>query len=202
MEREQEESTMSKEKFSSTGRLTFMAIMLAMTIVFVMATVIPNFAVSMAVAMFLPTILTGIVLGAKEGMVMGALAGALTLFRALFLPLSPFDYFFINPLVSVFPRIFIGVAATVAFYLFNVKLKVPEIISASISGAFAMFTNTVLVVTMLYVVHGQNMIDAMGGMGLVTALGVLFASNGLIEMISAALIVPILYRVFIQYSRK
>jgi hypothetical protein len=46
------------------------------------------------------------------------------------------------------------------------------------------------------------MIDAMGGMGLVTALGVLFASNGLIEMISAALIVPILYRVFIQYSRK
>jgi len=118
------------------------------------------------------------------------------------MPLSPFDYFFIHPMVSIFPRMFIGVAASGAFYLLNEKLSLPDILSASISGALGMLTNTILVVTMLYVVHGQNMVEAMGGMGLITALGVLFASNGIIEMISAAIVVPILYKIFLQYNNR
>ena len=35
---------------SNSGKLTFMAVMLAITIVFVMVTAIPNFSISMAVA--------------------------------------------------------------------------------------------------------------------------------------------------------
>lgn len=185
---------------SSTSRLTFMAVMLAITIVFVMVTAIPNFSISMAVAMFLPTLLTAMVLGVKEGMIMGALAGLVTLARALFMPLSPFDYFFINPLVSVLPRMFIGLTAGLVFRLIKDVLKAPGTLAAAIGGAVGMITNTVLVVGMLFLVHGQNMVDAMGA-GFFVTLGVLFASNGLIEMITAAILMPIIYNVYVRYRK-
>lgn len=185
---------------SNTGKLTFMAVMLAITIVFVMATAIPNFSISMAVAMFLPTLLTAMVLGVKEGMIMGALAGAVTLARALFMPLSPFDYFFINPLVSVLPRMFIGLTAGLSFSLLKNTFKAPATIAAAVSGALGMVTNTVLVIGMLFAVHGQNMVEAMGA-GFFVTLGVLFASNGLIEMITAAVLMPLLYNVYVKYRK-
>ncbi|QSX07416.1 ECF transporter S component [Alkalibacter rhizosphaerae] len=185
---------------SDTGKLTFMAVMLAITIVFVMVTAIPNFSISMAVAMFLPTLLTAMVLGIKEGMIMGALAGAITLARALFMPLSPFDYFFINPLVSVLPRMFIGLAAGSVFRLIKNTMKAPGTVAAAVGGAIGMLTNTILVIGMLFVVHGQNMVDAMGA-GFFATLGVLFASNGLIEMITAAVLMPILYNVYTRYKK-
>lgn len=190
-----------KKVFSDTGRLTFMGVMLAMTIIFVMATVIPSFTVSVAVAMFLPTILTGIVLGPAAGGIMGLLAGTATLLRALLLPLSPFDYFFIHPLVSIFPRIFIGIASYYAFTLMKKGFKTNDTISSSIAAAAGMLTNTLLVIGMLYVVYGQKMVEAMGGMSFVAALGAIFMSNGLIEVISAMIIIPVIYRVYVRYTK-
>ncbi|MBF7096914.1 ECF transporter S component [Alkalibacter mobilis] len=191
---------MSKNDFNKTGRLTFMAVMLAMTIVFVMVTAIPNFSISMAVAMFLPTLLTAMVLGVKDGMIMGALAGIVTMARAYFMPLSPFDYFFMNPLVSVLPRMFIGMSAGLVFVLFKEKIKLGATVSAAVAGAAGMLTNTVLVIGMLFLVNGQKMVDAMGA-GFFTVLGTLFLSNGLIEMITAAILMPIIYNVYVKYKK-
>ncbi|MFZ7121641.1 MAG: ECF transporter S component [Eubacteriaceae bacterium] len=190
-----------KEIFNNkTSKLTFMGIMLAITALFVVATAIPNFAVSVAVIMFLPTIITGIILGPVHGAIMGLFAGVFTMLRALFMPMSPFDYFFINPLVSVLPRIFIGVIASFVFKLFGRKLRVNAIFSSSIAGGAGILTNTFLVILMLYLVNGQVMVEAFG-MGFIGALITLFLSNGIIELLSAIIVVPIIYGAFKSYAK-
>ncbi|MFZ7131002.1 MAG: ECF transporter S component [Eubacteriales bacterium] len=189
-----------KTILKDTSKLTFMGVMLALTILFVVATVIPNLAISIAVVIFLPTILTGIVLGPVSGGFIGFCAGLATLLRALLLPMSPFDVFFINPLVSILPRIFIGIVAYYSFILVQ-KVIHNNIISSSIAGGVGMITNTFLVVGMLYIVFGQTMVDAMEGMAFLSALGFLFTTNGVIEMITAIIIVPVVYGAYLRYSK-
>ena len=77
-----------------TRKLTFLGVMLSLTIVFVALTVIPTTSASMALLIFLPTIITSIIYGPKTGALMGALSGTVTLLRALFYPASPLDYLF------------------------------------------------------------------------------------------------------------
>ncbi|MPW27177.1 ECF transporter S component [Alkalibaculum sp. M08DMB] len=188
------------KNINKTTRLTFMGVMLALTVIFVFATVLPSFAVSIALVLFLPTLLTGIIYGPTSGAIMGACAGAATLLRALFFPLSPFDYFFINPLVSVLPRIFIGVVAYYVFALLRDKLKANHIISVAIGASMGTLTNTVLVVGMLYLVNGEIMVEAMG-MGFIVGLGTLFLANGIIEIVATAIVVPIVYETYTRYLK-
>jgi len=54
---------------TKTGKLTFMGVMLALTIVFVAMTVIPTTSASMALLIFLPTIVTSVIQGPKSGAV-------------------------------------------------------------------------------------------------------------------------------------
>jgi len=199
LEREQGESTM-KSNVNKTNRLTFMGVMFALTIVLVLTSSLPNIAISIAVFIFLPTIVTGLVYGPVSGGIMGGCAGLATLLRSLLMPLSPFDYFFINPLVSVVPRIFIGVVASYTFVLLHNKLKANNVLSSSVAGAMAMLTNTLLVVGALYLVNGQTMVQTMG-MGFALAFVTLFTTNGIIELIAAAIIVPIIYGAYSRYSR-
>lgn len=185
---------------NKTSKLTFMGVMLALTIVFVLVTALPNISFSMAVVMFIPTILTGIVYGPLSGAIMGGCAGLATLLRALLMPLVPTDAFFINPLVSIVPRIFIGIAAAYTFFLLNKKLKVSSIISSAIAAGIATLVNTLLVVGALYLVFGQTMVDTMG-MGFMAALVVLFTSNGIVEVIASVIIVPIIYSAYLRYAK-
>jgi uncharacterized membrane protein len=190
-----------KELFSDVSKLTFMGVMLGLTVIFVFATAIPGPVASLAVVFFLPTIVTGIVLGPKAGGLMGLAAGIITLIRALVLPLSAFDYFFINPLVSVLPRIFIGIAAFWIYYLLKEKIGLPVGLAASFGGAAGAITNTILVVGMLYLVNGQVMVETMGGATFFVALAAIFASNGIIEVISAMILTPMVVGVFYRYQQ-
>ena len=94
---------------NKTRKLTFLGVMLSLTIVFVMITAIPGPTATVAMFIFIPTIITSIVYGPKLGALMGFLSGLITLIRAYVAPLNPFDYFFQNPLVAILPRIFIGI---------------------------------------------------------------------------------------------
>ena len=185
--------------FKDTSKLTFMGVMLALTIIFVMITAMPNITFSMAVVMFIPTILTGIILGPAAGGIMGFFAGMSTLLRALLLPVSPTDVFFINPLVSVIPRVLVGIAAYYVFILVS-KITKQNTIASSFAGAISMFINTIGVIGMLYIVFGQTMVDTMGS-GFVAALGAIFLSNGIIEMTVALIVVPIVYSAYTRYLK-
>lgn len=168
---------------TKTGKLTFMGVMLALTIVFVALTAIPTASASMALLIFLPTIITSIIQGPKSGAAMGALAGLATLIRALLAPASPLDYLFLNPLVAILPRIFIGVVPYYVFKLFKnlIKSKTIALLIAGVSGAI---TNTALVILMLYVVYSEEIVKMSTEFG----IGTTFAAFAIFIISTSALI--------------
>jgi len=190
----------------STRRLTFMGVMLAVTIILDMTPLgaIPIGAVSATIT-HIPTIITGILLGPIAGLIMGAALGVVSLLHALLRPATLLDPLFVNPLLSILPRMFIGV---ISYYAFNATAKVltlvklkgqtNNVISAIIGGLFGSMTNTVLVLSMMYIVYARKILSIfieMGWFGADAQLGDLrgwiiavITSNALIEAIVAAVI--------------
>lgn len=191
-----------KELLKNTRNLTFLGVMTGLSIIFVFATVIPAFSASMAIVMFLPTIIAGIVLGPKAGWLMGTIAGILTLLRAVIAPMSPLDPLFINPLVSVLPRMFIGV---VAYYLFALITKKGKNIArvavgSAVAGAGAMITNTALVMTALYLLYAQKIV-ATFGMSFKALLTIVITSSAIVEAISGALLTMAIATVYFRVKK-
>lgn len=166
-----------------TSKLTFLGVMLALTIVFVALTAIPTTSASMALLIFLPTIITSIVHGPKSGAIMGFLAGFVTLLRALLAPASPLDYLFLNPLVAILPRIFIGVVPYYVYVIFKkvIKSKTASLLIAGASGAL---TNTGLVIFMLYLIYNEDIVKLSTEFG----IGTTFAAFAIFLVTTSALI--------------
>lgn len=176
---------------NKTRKLTFLGVMLSLTIVFVMITAIPGPTATVAMFIFIPTIITSIVYGPKLGALMGFLAGLITLIRAYVAPLTPFDYFFQNPLVAVLPRIFIGITPYFVYEgikkIFN--FKGGDNVSAILAGATGAITNTILVVLALYFVYGTKIVDTYGVKNSILAFMVAIAGfNGILEAGTAAIL--------------
>lgn len=114
---------------------------------------------------------------------MGGLAGTTTLLRALFAPASPLDYLFLNPLVSILPRIFIGVVPYYVNTLFQkiIRSKTVSLFLAGVSGAL---TNTGLVILMLYLIYSERVVAISSEFG----LGTTFAAFALFLVSTSALI--------------
>lgn len=187
-EREQGGSKMNSI-FSETRKLTFLGVMLALTIVFVALTAVPTASATMAFLIFIPTIVTSIVMGPKAGALMGFLAGATTMLRAILAPLSPFDAFFINPLISILPRIFIGITPFLIYKLIKglIKNETGDKLAILLAGAAGAITNTALVMTMLYIIYAQQVVD-MIGVGFKIFLISIITTNALIEAVVAAIL--------------
>jgi len=160
-----------------------MGVMLALTIVFVALTVIPTTSASMALLIFLPTIITSIIQGPKYGAVMGSLTGFVTLLRALIYPASPLDYLFLNPLVAILPRVFIGIIPYFVFKVFKnlVKNNTVSLLIAGVSGAL---TNTSLVILMLYLIYNERIVQISTEFG----IGTTFAAFAIFLISTSALI--------------
>jgi len=154
-----------------------MGVMLALTIVFVALTVIPTTSASMALLIFLPTIITSIIQGPKYGAVMGSLAGF------VIYPASPLDYLFLNPLVAILPRVFIGIIPYFVFKVFKnlVKNNTVSLLIAGVSGAL---TNTSLVILMLYLIYNERIVQISTEFG----IGTTFAAFAIFLISTSALI--------------
>ena len=96
----------------TTRELTLNALFI--TVVLVMS-LVPNFGIIqiglIAIQVIhIPVIIAGLVLGFKSGVLNGFVFGVSTLIVALTRASSPFDLLFVNPLVSVLPRIIFGIS--------------------------------------------------------------------------------------------
>lgn len=91
-----------------------------------------------ATIMHIPVILGGILEGPVVGLITGAIFG-------LFSFLQPGAPFFADPLVSILPRLFIGVVSYLVY--FSTK-KINNVLACILAGAFGSITNTVLVLGM------------------------------------------------------
>jgi uncharacterized membrane protein len=143
--------------------------------------------------MHVPVIIAAVLEGPVVGLIVGALFGIFSLIQAAVAPTGPVDVAFINPLVSVLPRLLIGPAAWLAYRAIHKASEPAALVAAGIAGSL---TNTVLVlgtlglvVTFPALIIGKT--EAAGDLVKIITWPVLGSSavfNGLPEAAAAALI--------------
>ena len=135
-----------------------------------------------------------VVLGPKEGTIIGFVWGLLTWIRAFVYPSSALaPLIFTNPLISVVPRMLIGLFAGYAFK-WLVKI-LPKALSAGIAGLIAAATNTVLVLGGIYLFANTPAVAAgyhVASGHLAQALMVIVTTNGVTEAITTAILTPLI----------
>ncbi|MFD2212306.1 ECF transporter S component [Metabacillus endolithicus] len=149
-------------------------------------------------------IIAAIVLGTKEGAIIGGIWGMITFIRAFVAPTSVIaPIVFTNPLVSVLPRILIGVVAAYVFHKMLSK-KLNETVRMSIAGVLGSLTNTVLVLGLIYLFYREpyaNFLE-LDMEQLLPALMTIVATNGITEAIISGLLTPIISKPLLKLIKK
>ncbi len=138
-------------------------------------------------------VIGAVFLGWKYGGILGFVWGASCVIRALAMSGNPAFLPFVNPMVSLVPRVIVGiVAGLVAGALFKTRCK--PIIAAGIAAAAATLTNTLLVLSMYYIFGG--MLDSVSAVFELfkTIILTIVGTNGAIELVAAIVIVPAAYK--------
>jgi len=145
-------------------------------------------------------IVIAIILGLKQGIIAGLVFGISSIITALMTP-NLFTPIFLNPLVSIIPRILLPIIAYYLFTLFHKILKgkmskrLSLTISSVIAATISTLIHTVMVVALIWVFRGMSadLLDAtllpiiIGLLTVNMPLEILFATIG------AGVIVPTLY---------
>ncbi|CAG9610685.1 ECF transporter S component [Pseudoneobacillus rhizosphaerae] len=149
-------------------------------------------------------IIAAIVLGTKEGAIIGGIWGFITFIRAFVAPTSLIaPIVFTNPLVSVLPRILIGVVAAYVFHrLLSGKLN--ETVRMSVAGVLGSLTNTVLVLGFIYLFYREPYANflKMDLEQLLPALLTIVATNGITEAILSGVFTPIISKPLLRMRKK
>ena len=155
-----------------------------------------------ATIMHIPVIIGAIVEGPVVGAIIGLIFGLTSLWNAITQPvtLSPL---FLNPLVSVLPRILIGV---VAYYVYQGVYKISKSVYASgfIAGIIGSLTNTAGVLGMIYILYADKylgLIEQKGANAAKLLFGIVLTS-GIPEALVAGLIVSAVSVALIRKGKK
>ena len=95
--------------------------------------------------MHIPVIIGAVLEGPIVGTLIGLIFGVSSLLQAAINPITPSDPWFVNPLLSILPRLFIGPVA----WLVYSALKRSRVLSLILAGLAGSLTNTVLVLGMI-----------------------------------------------------
>lgn len=145
--------------------------------------IIPWFSGTSITIMHVPVIIAAILEGPITGAVVGLIFGITSMIKATVSPSGILDPFFANPLISVLPRILIGLITWLVYRSIK-RWTIPAVVTASIAGSF---TNTFLVVGSLGLFTNINW-EEMLGIGFMPLFGSIIVANGIPEAIGAALI--------------
>lgn len=167
------------------GVLSAISILLAVTPIGYLITI----AGLSATTMHIPVIIGAVLEGPLVGALIGLVFGVTSLIRAAVAPNGPIDPLFINPLLSVLPRLLIGPAAWLAWR----ALRRWPVVGLAAAGAVGSLTNTLLVLGMLGLLLPANfklsdeliLTDAVKW----PFLGGIATTSGLLEMVVSAVIV-------------
>lgn len=176
--------------FTLTQLALFSALIVVMS--FVPYTGIISYGVISITTLHIPVIIGSVLLGWKNGAFLGLVMGVCSLIRAWLMPGSPLEQIiFMNPIVSVLPRIFIGLFAGL-IYAGMIKLtKGKQAFSIGAAALTGSLTNTVFVLLLMNLLYYQKLSATFGGT-LLTIVSTIFSLNGAIEILGAVIIsIPI-----------
>lgn len=124
----------------------------------------------------------------KYALGLGAAFGVISFINALFPP-TPIDALFVNPLVSILPRILVGLVAFGAFKLVqNVRNK--GVVAAVVAVA-ATLANTVFVLTALFLFYSGVLAEA--GITVGVLVVAVLSLNVPVELVSSIVISVLVY---------
>lgn len=153
--------------------------------------------------MHITVIVAAIVLGPKPGMIIGLVWGLITFIRAFVWPTSPLAAIcFTNPLISVLPRVLVGVVAGYGYLALKNHLE--DKVAMMIAAGAGSVTNTFLVLGQIYLFyHNQApQLYAVNVKELLPYLMGVVGTNGIPEMIAAMITVPLIASVLIKLLDK
>ena len=154
-----------------------------------------------ATIMHIPVIIGAVLEGPLVGITVGLIFGATSLFRALTMPTIT-SFALINPLVSILPRVLIGI---VAYYVYKLTIKLTKntCVSGWITGVIGSLVNTIGVLGMIYILYGARYAEALGksASAAKTLILTLIATNGVPEAIVGGFVVSAICVVFNKRKR-
>lgn len=181
--------TLSTRKMAIVGMLGAISIVLGMTPL----GFIPV-GPTKATIMHIPVIIAAIIEGPFVGALVGLIFGVFSLINAITNP-TPVSFVFLNPLISILPRITIGI---VSYYVYVGLKRIikNDTVAVGLTGALGTLTNTVGVLFMIYLLYGVKFVQAIGQdismVGkIIIGIGV---TNGIPEICVAILIVTAVIR--------
>lgn len=137
-------------------------------------------------------IVAAIVLGPKDGAIVGLVWGIGTLIRAFTSPTSIIDTtVFTNPIVSVLPRVIVGLVAGWIYLWFKDHTQ-KKYLGMAIASGIGSLTNTILVLGLMRIMYSSAMAQVYATQTdlLNKVLLVIVGTNGVPEMVAAILIAP------------
>ena len=150
--------------------------------------------IARATIMHIPVIIGAIIEGPVVGMLVGLIFGVFSIFQNLSNP-NLLSFAFINPLVSVLPRVLIGLTS---YYCYKLAAGRMKAFGIGLGAAVGSLTNTVGVLGMIYLLYAAQYAEAKGISAATTAkvISGVAITNGLPEAIVAVVItVPIVMAV-------
>lgn len=133
----------------------------------------------------IPTILGALIAGPVVGTCIGIIFGVTSLYQAS-QTTGGLDILFVNPLISVFPRLLLGLVAAYIFIGF-VKLNLPKFLAASITAILATLCHTIFVALALYTFAAAQVNTLLEGAG-IGAFILLLLPNAVAEAIAAGIV--------------
>lgn len=157
----------------------------------------------------LPVIIGAIIEGPVAGASIGFIFGLFSIYQNITTP-TPMSPFFYNPLVSILPRVLIGVVSYYVYIFLRSKLKNKRL-SIGIAAICGSLTNTIGVLGSIYLIYFKDYASILmqrgtissGSLGKVTiALLSVIGTNGIAEAILSALVsIPVVVAIFKMQKR-
>ncbi len=139
----------------------------------------------------LPVLLGAALLSTRSATLLGLSFGLVSLLVVVTNPTpQPIDLFFVNPLISVLPRILFGLFAGILFSFTRRFANLQQYGLLSLFAFLATVFHTVVVLSMLWLFASAELSGLFGN--LVQFIWYILSLNGLIEAILSALLIPIL----------
>lgn len=184
------------KKMTVIGVLSAISIMLSMTPLGFIPIGPTN-----ATIMHIPVIIGAIIEGPVVGMAIGFIFGTTSLLRALTMP-TVTSFIFVNPIVSILPRVLIGL---IAYYVYQLVMKLTKnvFISGWVTGMVGSLVNTIGVLSMVYILYGARFAEALGknASAAKTLIFTIVTTNGIPEAIVGGLVVSAVV-VILKKSKK
>ncbi|MGL4383096.1 MAG: ECF transporter S component [Bacilli bacterium] len=175
---------MNKIKFMSTG-----AMLIAIIMVMSMVPQLGYIRVGLVdvTIIHIPVLIGAITFKNRNMAIVAGLSFGISSFLyAILNPTTPLAIVFVNPLVSILPRVLFALVAYYLYQLFT-KLKINNYLSIVLATFFSVIFHTLSVLSMMYL-FASDLINQ----GFFAFIWLVVTTNGIIELILALIIVPII----------